>query len=136
MSIEAARRNLIEREAVRGVCKVIFETSIGLLRENGVQRRDLLLWKYQNLVHNVNSAQPPVEVFIAAGANLDKAKKIAIRIEGTEQSLWVEKKTKGEETIFPGEKRTRSGYKSFFPLSLAEAQEYLSTVQRVAQEVR
>lgn len=128
--IEAGGRNLREQEALRDCTREVFETVVDLLRAKGEFRRDLIFWKYQNLSHTVNSAEPPIQVFMWTSANLDKASKVTVEVEGIPNPFVVKKKTKNGVTIF-------SGRKTFSSLDqrLSEAQGYLEAVKRVAQEV-
>lgn len=131
--IEQARRNLQEKEAIEAACQEIFNASMSLLRENGEPNRDLVAWKYQTISHTVNSAQPPINVYLSTGANMDKANSVFIGIEGLNFKPSVTRKKRGGREIFEG-KRQRSTYSVDF--TSAEAQALLVTVKQLQRDLQ
>lgn len=131
--IEQGRQYLREQEMVTSLSREIFETGIRLLQARGKPGPGTLFFKEQVLTHTVTSAEPPVTVWLWAGANLDKARILRMQIQGVDKPLRVtRKKNKGSET-FKGEYKGYAGYHN--DLSLRQAQDYLSTIKQLEREL-
>ena len=131
--IEQGRQYLGERELVRNYSREIFEVGIRLLQARGKPGPGILFFKDQVLKHTVNSVEPQVTVWLWAGANLKKARILRMQIQGVDNPLRVtRKKNKGSET-FKGEYRAYGN--SHYSLSLRQAQDYLSTIKQLEEEL-
>lgn len=106
---------------------------MSLLRENGEPNRDLVAWKYQTISHTVNSAQPPINVYLSTGANMDKANSVFIGIEGLDFRLSVTRKKRDGRETFEG-KRRRNGYNS--DLTSDQAHALLVTVKQLQRDLQ
>lgn len=80
--IERGRQSLNERREFKRATKELFNNAMDLLRAEGQPQRSLRIFTYQRLDFTVNSAQPPIMVSIKSGADLERARKIYIKIEG------------------------------------------------------
>jgi len=80
--IERGRQSLNEKREFQNATKELFNTAIDLLRAEGYPHRSLRVFTSQRLNFMVNSAQPPIMISIKSGADLARARKIYIKIEG------------------------------------------------------
>ena len=101
--IEQGRERLSRQEEIAASCKEIFTTATDLLETNGQPVRNRLFFKHQVLRHTVNSREPEVHVDISAGADLEKANKVSVYIQGVGR-LDVRKIGVEEQEEFKGKK--------------------------------
>ncbi|MBI2594183.1 hypothetical protein HYW39_00635, partial [Candidatus Curtissbacteria bacterium] len=102
--------SLREQEVLRASAKEIFTTAIDLLRQKGTLHREYLVFQHQLIDHTVNSGEPPVNVIVTAGANLDKAKSVWLKVDGIDHWLKVTKKGNQEQERFEA-KEVRKGHR-------------------------
>lgn len=106
--IERGRETLRTLEDIKVANKEIYSTAIDLLRAHGVPHREGLIFKYQVLNHTVNSTEPSVGISLVAGANLDKARSVFIRVEG-QRPIRVYKRGRRGHERFEGVEVMSSG---------------------------
>src|SRR3990167_4621142 len=85
--IEQGRQAIREKELIQADTRIIFDTAINLLRSNGKHYRDFVAFKHTGISHTVNSAEPPVNFWVSAGANLDKARSVWLTVQG--HGFWL-----------------------------------------------
>lgn len=125
--IDEARKDLIEQMELESSSEELFKLSIDLLRQYGEGIR-ILGFKHLIMNHSANSAEPPIDISIKSGPNLDKSK--AVRIFIQERTLTVRSTGKGEN------KRFTSYYVSGrYAVDESETVKgYLSALKQVAKE--
>ena|SRR3989344_2760047 len=127
--IARAREVLLEREELNEASGKLFYAAIDLLKERGKTHRKLKVFKFQRVDHIANSTEPPIHITIDAGANLDKANIVQIRIQGLGR-LEVTRDRVGREERF----KSFSWSMNLYGLDAVTG--CLAVVSQVATEVR
>ena len=81
-AIEQGRGRLRSQEDVKSSSREIFTTAMDLLEAKGQPMRCANLLVYRVFQHTVSFPESEISVTIVAGANLEKAQKVSIRIQG------------------------------------------------------
>ncbi len=132
--IEAGRRNLREQEPIQADAREIFGTAIDLLRDKGTYQREYVVFKHKSIQHTINSAEPPVNFFVQAGANLEKAKTVWLKVGGIQCWLRIRKLGQGDTEWFEAKQgRNRNGY--LFNPNLEFVEGYKDSLKFVEQEL-
>lgn len=133
--IEAAHRTIIEREAVRNLSGEIFENSLEILKESGKsESKKLGLMKYKVGRFQIGDSEDSIgRVVIWAGANLDKAREMNVRVAGLDYFIRSQKSGSDKMPAYYATKRHVLG-NDFDYLDLETANSCVSILKKIKGE--